>query len=200
MIKNVVFDFGQVMVKFDPLFISGKYTENDEDALLLAGVLFDRLYWDRLDIGSISDDEVICECKKRLPDRLHSACENAYYGWVTSIPEIDGMSELVNTVREKFGRRVFLLSNISRYFVKNKDSVPSLSLFEKCIFSAEHGTVKPERRIFEILLDTCGILPEETVFIDDSEKNLAGAEAIGIKGILFKGDACTLMNELEKIL
>ena len=200
MFKDIIFDFGQVMVSFEPEYMVGKYVSDPEDRALLSRVIFDRLYWDRLDIGSISDDEVICECKKRLPDRLHSACENAYYGWVTSIPEIDGMSELVNTVREKFGRRVFLLSNISRYFVKNKDSVPSLSLFEKCIFSAEHGTVKPERRIFEILLDNCGILPEETVFIDDSEKNLAGAEAIGIKGILFKGDARTLMNELEKIL
>lgn len=200
MIKNLVFDFGQVMVKFDPLFISGKYTENDEDALLLAGVLFDRLYWDRLDIGSISDDEVICECKKRLPERLHSACEKAYYNWIYCIPEIDGMTDLVREVRDRYKKRVFLLSNISEYFVKNRNSVPSLSLFEKCIFSAEHGTVKPERRIFEILLEECGILPEETVFIDDSEKNLAGAEAIGIRGILFKGDSAALMKELEEIL
>ena len=200
MIKNVVFDFGQVMVKFDPVFISGKYTENSEDAILLAGVLFDRLYWDKLDKGTISDEEVVSESKKRLPERLHSACENAYYGWVSSIPEIEGMTELVREVRDRYKKRVFLLSNISEYFVKNRNSVPSLSLFEKCIFSAEHGTVKPERRIFEILLDTCGILPDETLFIDDSEKNLAGAEAIGIKGILFKGDARTLMNELKKIL
>ena len=88
MIKNVVFDFGQVMVKFDPLYIAGKHTENSEDAALLASVLFDRLYWDRLDKGTISDDEVINESKKRLPERLHSACEKAYYNWIYNIPEI----------------------------------------------------------------------------------------------------------------
>lgn len=200
MIKNLVFDFGQVMVRFDPTYIAGKYTESPEDAHILASVLFDRLYWDRLDSGSISDEEVITESKKRLPERLHSACEKAYYNWIYCIPEIDGMTDLVREVRDRYKKRVFLLSNISEYFVKNRNSVPSLSLFEKCIFSAEHGTVKPERRIFEILLEECGILPEETVFIDDSEKNLAGAEAIGIRGILFKGDSAALMKELEEIL
>ena len=70
MIKNVVFDFGQVMVHFEPNYMVGKYVTDEQDAKLLETVLFDRLYWDRLDAGTISDAEVIEECKKRLPERL----------------------------------------------------------------------------------------------------------------------------------
>ena len=56
-VKNVVFDFGQVLVHFDPSYMVGRYVSDEEDAALIAEVLFDRLYWDRLDAGTISDAE-----------------------------------------------------------------------------------------------------------------------------------------------
>ena len=54
-IKTVVFDFGQVMVHFEPSYMVGKYVTDKEDAALLEKVVFDRLYWDKLDAGTIID-------------------------------------------------------------------------------------------------------------------------------------------------
>ena len=113
MIKNVVFDFGKVIVYFDPLYMAGKYSENEADTRLLAEVVFDRLYWDKLDAGTISDEQVVEACKARLPKRLHDAAEKTYYNWIYNIPEIEGMTDLVKRVRDEYGARVFLLSNIS---------------------------------------------------------------------------------------
>ena len=200
MIKNVVFDFGQVMVHFEPNYMVGKYVTDEQDAKLLETVLFDRLYWDRLDAGTISDAEVIEECKKRLPERLWSIAETIYYNWIYNIPEIEGMSALVKKLQYDCGKRVFLLSNICEYFAEHAHEIPCLAAFERCFFSALCGCVKPSREIFAHLCHECGILPEETVFIDDNPDNIAGAECFGIAGYLFDGDAEKLEKYLENIL
>ena len=199
MIKNVVFDLGQVLYKFEPLQLVEKYTKTEEDRRILAAVLFDRLYWDRLDRGTIEDEELLRLACERLPERLHEPCRLAYYNWIYNMPEVEGMREVVSRVKKK-GVRVFLLSNISRYFASNADKFDMLSEFEYCLFSAEVGLVKPERKIFAHLAELTGILPEETLFIDDSKINIAGAEAFGIKGYLFDGDAARLTVYIDEIL
>ena len=200
MIKNAVFDFGQVIVRFEPSYMVGKYVSDKDDAELLEKVIFDRLYWDRLDRGDITDEEVMRACRQRLPERLWSVADKIYYNWIYNIPEIEGMRELVVKLRDERGMRVFLLSNICTYFAVHEDEIPVLAEFEKRIYSAVAGRVKPNRDIFEYLCDTCGILPEETVFVDDNTANIAGADAFGIHGYLFDGDVERLYNFFEKEL
>lgn len=200
MIKNVVFDFGQVLVRFEPAYIVGRHVTDKEDAGLLEQVVFDRLYWDRLDAGTISNEEVIEECKKRLPERLHSIVPTIYYNWIYNIPTIEGMAELVERLSKRDDVRLFLLSNISLYFAEHASEIPILRFFERCIFSAVCGRVKPTREIFSYLCDTCGILPSETVFIDDNAANIKGAQEFGITGYLFDGDAERLERYLQTAL
>ena len=61
MIKNIIFDFGQVLVKFDPEYMTEKYVTDFSDSKLLQKTVFDRIYWDKLDLGTISDEELIKE-------------------------------------------------------------------------------------------------------------------------------------------
>ena len=70
MYKNIIIDFGQVIVHFDPLYMTSRYINDKADIDLVSEVVFDRLYWDRLDDGTITDDEVKTEICKRLPERL----------------------------------------------------------------------------------------------------------------------------------
>ena len=189
MIKNFIFDFGKVIVHFDTKYMVKRYVEDEADAALLGEVIFDRLYWDKLDAGTISDEEVIVESKKRLPKRLHGEVERIYYNWIYNIPEIDGMSDLVRRIKMTYHSPIFLLSNISVYFADHADEIPCLALFDRCFFSAKCGKTKPHADIFNYLCKECNIKPEETLFIDDSEKNILGAEAVGIKGYLFDGNA-----------
>lgn len=199
MVKNVIFDFGQVMVRFDPVYMVGRYVTDAKDAALLEAVIFDRLYWDPLDAGTVTDGEVVEAVKARIPERLHEVAETIYYSWIYNLPEIEGMRELVYSLRKR-GIRVFLLSNISEYFARHADEIPVLREFERCFFSAVMGKTKPHREIYEEVCQTTGILPEETLFVDDSAVNIRGAEEYGIRGYLFDGDASRLSIYLNGII
>lgn len=199
MIKNVVFDFGQVLVHFQPAYMVAKYVNNKTDADLLEEVLFDRLYWDALDAGTITDEEMLSAVKTRIPPHLWDIAEEIYANWIYNIPEIEGMAALVQDVKEKYGKPIFLLSNISKFFADHADESPILRLFENCVFSAVCGKVKPNRDIFEHLCQTYSLIPEETLFIDDSPKNIAGAENFGICGYLFDGDVNKLRAYIENL-
>ena len=200
MIKNVIFDFGKVMVHFEPKYMVEQYVTDPDDSALLQKVVFDRLWWDRLDAGTISDAEVLAACCERLPERLHADAEKIYYNWIYNIPEIKGMRDLVKEIKEKFGVRTFLLSNISTYFAAHRDEIPCLAEFEGCVFSAVCGKIKPHADIFAHLCDTYGIAKEESIFIDDNENNIRGAENFGIRGYLFDGDVGRLRAHLFSIL
>ena len=200
MIKNVVFDFGRVLVRFDEPFIVSHYVKDPDDIALITKVVFDRLYWGPLDAGTITDEEVIRLSKERLPKRLWDAAEKSYYNWIHHIPLIAGMDKVVERVKHVHGRRIFLLSNISEYFAKRDNVVPVLSLFDKKIYSGVCKMIKPNKDIFEYMLKECDILPSETLFIDDSPINIAGAESVGIKGYLFDGDVEKLSKYLDETL
>lgn len=200
MIKNVVFDFGQVLVHFQPAYMVGKYVTDEADAKLLEEVLFDRLYWDKLDAGTITDEEVLSAVKMRIPNRLWRVAEQIYVNWIYNIPEMEGMEELILRIKNGYGKRVLLLSNISKFFAEHADEVPILRLIEERVFSAVCGKVKPDCKIFEHLCFTYGLNPEETIFIDDSPKNILGAEGYGICGYLFDGNVEKLSAWLEDTL
>lgn len=199
MIKNVVFDFGQVLVHFEPSYMVGRYVTDARDARLLEAVMFDRLYWDKLDAGKISDGEVVVATRGRLPERLWDVASRIYYDWIYNIPEFEGMRELL-TALKRHGVPLYLLSNISTYFASHADEIPILSYFDKCVFSAVCGKVKPHADIFAHLCEACSVSPGETLFIDDSDKNIAGAEAFGIRGYRFDGDVARLSAYLAETL
>ena len=200
MIKTVIFDFGQVLVHFEPEYMVGKYVSDVEDKALLQEVLFDRLYWDRLDEGTISNEETLSFAKERIPKRLWDVCDTIYYNWIYNIPEIEGMRELVIYLKERYGVNIYLLSNISTYFSSHRDEIPILSLLDGCVFSGEIGIVKPGREIFEHLLNKYSLRAEECIFIDDNEKNIKGAKNVNINTYLFDGNAKALKEYLDNLL
>lgn len=200
MIKNIVFDFGNVLVHYDPKKMALACTDDADDAELLGKVVFDRLYWDELDMGTMQEHEAIEPVCKRLPERLHKSAEKLLLNWIYMLPEFDGISELVLKLKNEYNMPLYLLSNISTYFADHADEIPILKHFDKCIFSGNHKCVKPDEKIFDILCRRCDIKPEESIFIDDSEKNLAGARAFGLNTYLFDGDVKKLENELLKII
>ena len=82
------------------------------------------------------------------------------------------------------GYRLYVLSNMSREFIDFLRRFPVYGLFDGEVVSCEEHTVKPEPRIYEILLERYGLTPSETLFIDDREMNIEAA-ALGIHGFVF---------------
>ncbi len=199
MFKNYIFDFGQVLIKFDPDYMVSAFVTDPDDKKLLVPIIFDRLYWNGLDDGSLSHSEAKEAFLKRVPERLRKPACDIYDSWIRNLPSIDGMSELLDSLKEK-GAKLYLLSNISNYFAENYESVAEikdiLSRFDGLVFSAPIRMAKPSREIFEHLLKKFDLKAEDCIFIDDSEKNIEGAAAVGIKGYLFDGDSQKLKKYL----
>ena len=100
---------------------------------------------------------------------------------------IPGTMEIVKQLKAKGKYQLILLSDHAREWMeyieeKNKD----LKIFDKKIFSYDIGTVKSDEQTFKIVLEQAGIVADETLFIDDYEKNVENAEAVGIHGIVFE--------------
>ena len=197
--KYVIFDFGQVLVHFEPSYIVKKYVNDPVDAALLSHIAFDRLYWDRLDAGTITDAEVVDAIKARLPERLGGVVEQIYYNWIYNIPEMEGMRELILHVKQDFGVPVYVLSNISTYFAAHAHEIPILELVDGCVFSAVCGMTKPNADIFEHICQKFVFEPTEAAFIDDNPANVHTARQLGMQGYVFDGDADRLRTWLDQI-
>ena len=102
---------------------------------------------------------------------------------------------------KKEGKRLFLLSNISIGFSENYKKTPwineVLSEFDGLILSGVTGLLKPDPEVFEYILSKYNLKREETLFIDDSPKNIKGAEAVRLRGYLFNGDGLKLERFLS---
>lgn len=198
MIKNVIFDFGQVLVHFEPDYMCSLEISDADDLRLVSDVLFDKLYWEKLDAGTIEDAEVVSAAKARLPERLHAATEKIYYNWIYTLPEMEGMREVVDLCRKK-GFGIYVLSNISAYFAAHYREIPILEGFDGYVFSSSVGYVKPSADIFRYICDKYGLTPSETLFVDDNAKNIDGADRFGIVPYYFDGNASALKDYIHKL-
>lgn len=192
LIKNYIFDFGNVLAEFYPDRLTAPFVQDKESAKLISGVVFDRIYWDKLDAGTITDGEVKADIVKRLPKNLGSIACKVYDNWINTMTPVPGMQELVDDIK-KTGKKLYLLSNISVGFANSYFKVKwikeLLDLFDGLVLSATVGKTKPSSDIFEHLLEAYNLDAGECLFVDDSEKNVKGAEMVGISAYLFDGDS-----------
>ena len=187
--KNVIFDYGNTIVEFEPMNIVKRFGVTDNaDADILCEKVFDRKYWDNLDSNDISQEEFINGVLSELPQRLYGIAKDICNKWITNLPFIQGMDELIYKLK-KDGYKIYLLSNISKHFAENSDRIELFKYFDGLVFSGAIGLIKPNKDIFEYILNKYNLLPSETVFIDDNKDNVDTAKSMGIKSLRFDGDS-----------
>ncbi|MBQ2897152.1 MAG: HAD family phosphatase [Clostridia bacterium] len=200
MIKNYIFDFGNVIAKFCPDDLTACYVSDPHQRRIVSDVVFDRLYWAKLDEGSITDDEVKKQISLRLPEDLREVSCMVYDNWVKNLTPVDGMQKLISDIK-KNDKKLYLLSNISIGFANNYKNVTWLkeifSKFDGLVFSGPIGMVKPNKNIFEFILEKFELNSDECIFVDDCVMNINGAENAGIKGYFFDGDSEKLRKFLQ---
>ena len=192
MICNIVFDFGQVLIRFDPYILLSPDFPDPADREKAEQILLDRALWARLDTGEMDEDDALKEMLPHLPERLHKPAANMMHHWAERLPPVDGMWDLVRRIKKDYGVRTYLLSNISRTFPEHLENYPVLSEMDGCV-------VKPSPAIFAYLCDTYGLTPAETVFIDDNENNTKAARAFGMQTYLFDGDTAALSDYIDNL-
>ena len=189
MIKNIIFDMGRVLVEFCPEYFLTRegITDKDERELLLREV-FHHEDWTNMDAGIMDEQEMYDKAILRIPKHLHETARQLIFNWNDPIIPVKGMEELIRECRKQ-GYGIYLLSNASVaqpvYWLR----IPGHQYFDGTVVSALEKVMKPDIRIYKILLERFDLEPEECLFIDDVERNIRGAEKAGIKGYLFDGDA-----------
>lgn len=196
MIKNIVFDMGNVLIRFDQRHFIQRLGVAEEDAPLLMRELFRSLEWARMDRGSMTEAEATQSICRRLPERLHAAAEKLVCMWDRPILEIPGMYALVEELKAA-GYGIYLLSNASVRQHEYWPRVPASKFFDGTLISADVKLVKPQPEIYRLLLETFSLKAEECFFIDDSPANIEGAFYCGIPGAVFHDDAKLLRRALR---
>ncbi len=198
MIKNVIFDMGNVLIRFDRDYFISRLGIEGEDRELLKREVFLSLEWARMDRGSLTDEEAAQSVCKRLPEHLHDAAKKLVGMWDRPILPIDGMYDLVKELKEA-GYGIYLLSNASFRQHDYWPRIPGSEFFDDTFISCDHRLVKPQPEIYREMLKKFGLQAEECVFIDDVPANIEGAYFCGIPGIVFHGEAAALRKELRTL-
>lgn len=198
MIKNIVFDMGNVIIRFDPELFMVRLGLAEEDRKLLKRELFVSLEWSRMDRGSLTDEEAAEIVCRRVPERLHDAVRRLVGMWDRPILPVEGMYELVEELKD-MGYGIYLLSNASFRQHDYWPRVPASKFFDGTLISADVKLVKPQPEIYRLLCDKFSLIPEECVFIDDSTSNAEGAYFCGINALVFHGDAHEMRLKLNEL-
>ena len=198
MIRNIVFDMGQVILKFDPKhFIDREKVTDPEDRKLILNELFLSVEWAQMDAGTLTEKTAEPSILERFPERLRGTVRNLLYNWAYPRETIPGMEETVRALKDA-GYGIYLLSNASKAQHDYWPRVPVSEYFDGKLISCDVKVVKPCHRIYELFTEKFGLKPEECIFIDDSTANAAAAIACGWQGIVFHGDADELRQKLRK--
>ena len=196
MIRNIVFDMGQVLLRFDRDYFISRLGIEGEDRELLKREVFLSLEWARMDRGSLTDAEAAESICKRLPAHLHDAAQKLVQMWDRPILPVEGMYELVEELKNN-GYGIYLLSNASYRQHDYWPRVPASKFFDGKLISADEKVVKPQPEIYRLLLERFGLKAEECFFIDDVPANIEGAFYCGIPGAVFHGSAKLLRRDLR---
>jgi epoxide hydrolase-like predicted phosphatase len=198
MVKNIIFDLGNVLISFKPseYFDKKKYPETIKATIL--SDIFGSKEWQMLDKGEITTSEAIDAIA------IRSTLNKEEIAHIFNL-RTDLMFPLDQNVRllpelKKQGFRLYYLSNFPLdIFDEIRSGYYFFKFFDGGLISAEVKSSKPESRIYEIFLERYSLVAEECLYIDDIEINVKAAEMIGMTG-LFTNGSLQISKEIEKVI
>lgn len=198
MIHNIIFDMGNVLLRFNGAAILARYLPDPADQALVQKELFESGDWVRLDWGELREPELAALVGARLPERLRAPLSEMLAHWHEELPQIDQSYALVKELKQN-GYRLYLLSNAGHAALEEQytDRVPAFRYLDGRIVSARIGSIKPHAEIYQALFDTFALKPEECFFIDDLSENIEGGRRFGMDGHIFDGDDHALRLALQ---
>lgn len=197
MIKNIVFDIGNVLTAFqwEYKFKQHDYPNEILERVAKATVLSDT--WKEYDRGVLSQKELMENFVRRDPE-LESVIRECAGNYINMLRKYDYTTPWIRELKQK-GYRVFYLSNMPE--IAERDCAEALDFIQETdggILSWSVKLIKPDKAIYELLLKRYSLKAEECVFLDDSEKNVEAAREVGMQGIVFR-DKLQASQELCKL-
>ena len=192
--KNIVFDFGGVLVDWNPHHLYDKYFGSREKAEWFLNNIC--LYsWNLQMDGGKPFAEGVAELQAEYPE-WSDAIAIYHTRWIEMMGgEIEGMADVVKRLKEA-GYEVYGLTNwSSETFPLVKDKYAIFKQLDGMVVSGEEHLLKPDAAIYRCLLERYDLKAEESLFIDDNADNVVGARNVGMEAVRFTSAA-----ELERVL
>ncbi len=183
----IVFDVGNVLLTFEPEKVASLLPEEHRQALSRAMFGLD-WRWSAFDLGvetneaiaqSMADAAGVPGGKEMVLHALYS-----FYRTMNPLP----LYQMIPALKS-MGKRLFALTNYGEpAFTSTCGAFPHLMLLDGMVVSSREKVCKPDPAIFSLLIERYGVIPEETLFIDDSLPNTQTAAAIGFRTWHYAGD------------
>lgn len=198
MIKNVIFDFGNVLIDWNPAYLFLPYFNGDEEKCrFFTDNVCNREWFTRMDRGE-SMDKCVAELQAVFPQYADAVAMFRDRWFEMCNGEIPGMLEIIQDLKKK-GVGVYGLTNwpAETYFEARR-RFKTIASIDNIVVSSLVKLAKPEPEIFELLISRYNLNPEECVFIDDRKDNVDAAIRLGMSGIVYPGSAEELTSLLNR--
>ena len=201
-IKNIIFDLGKVLLNldFNASIVAFQKLGLKTDVLDSKQAYSDPVFYE-LEVGKVTPKEFCNRVRKVLnnPDASDSQIEDAWFAMILDIPA--SRVKIVQELSKNYN--VYLFSNTNKIHIdrlhrafKAEHGIDFPSLFVKDYYSHEIHERKPDFNSYMKVIELSGINPEESIFIDDLEKNIIGAQQSGLKTFWLK-DGMEITNVFD---
>lgn len=198
MIKNIIFDVGEVLMGYRWKDMLMDYGMTEKQALFVGNMIFEDPLWEELDLAERKQSEIIADYARKYPDYEKDITWFITHGEYMHVPRED-VWEKVHQLKQK-GYGIYILSNYSEeLFQKHTKGSPFIKDADGVVVSYMIHKKKPDPAIYRHLLETYKLMPEESIFFDDREENTEGARALGIQAVTIRSKE-QLLDELEELL
>ena len=197
MIRSVIFDVGNVFVRWSPSEVirrSFDLEPESEENLRRAEAIFRSPVWRNLNLGQLTQAEAEAAYQKQL-GLTNDQTAKLFFHAMDHQEQIAGTEEIARRLIQADYRVFGLTDNVHEIVAHLKSRYRFWEVFEGAVVSAEVGLIKPHETIFRHALETYGLIASETVFFDDVQANVDGARSIGMEARLF-----TTANRCEQDL
>ena len=196
MIRNIVFDMGNVIIRFDRDAFIDRFGVTEEERKILLREIFLSPEWVMMDRGTLTDEQAADILCPRVPEHLRDIARKLIGFWDRPIIEVEGIYPLIEELKSK-GYGIYLLSNASCRQPDYWQRVPASRFFDGTLISYSVKLVKPMPEIYEKFFETFSLKREECFFIDDSPANIEASLYVGMPGAVFHNDIRRLRRELR---
>lgn len=184
MIKNLVLDFGNVLIEWNSAKILAAFVK-EEDRKRVKAAIFDSGLWAQTDTGQLTLEAAIQAAQTLLDSSYSATVEAIFTHWYETVDVYHQLQEKIFEWAQ-LGYGIYILSTTSEIFyaVENAGLLPMTKVLTGKILSYEVGFAKPDKSIYQKLLTQYALHANQCVFIDDLQINLDAAKSLGFETIL----------------
>ena len=184
---DIILDMGNVLLEWNKDKILQGVSEMKKDYLILDKTIFQSGLWERLDLGTMTRQELVLEVVSMIGSTYQKKVEEVIWSWPSYIDIYTEVFPVLSELKKK-GHRIFVLSNTSKVFydLLKEQLSPLKELLDGFVLSCDIKAIKPDLTMFKDILDKYQLDPTHCVFLDDIEDNTNAAEKLGIKAYQVK--------------